>query len=697
MSNGQLPVGTYILNNGPKKKGQGGRFTMGTHSALKQLMKDVPGITFTEKPEKADFVILPEGVKEPGHKLTRRNPALKDPRNVFSMDQIAHVMRSEAYQRRKHGLMYTAKDAQGRDVQIDVPTNLEPSDQAFMQIISKVSGAQRLDIPAQDYTVARRALRGPPAPVVVPGPPISVPTPPVGAAVSSAPMSGQLAQKISRLDALLGSVQAQPQAPTPVAQPLAPEFIPGVPKVSGVPGAPQVQQVSGAQPMSQLSPPGFIPGVPGIPEVPGVPPIVQASATVRQDTVNAIGFLLATKALQQDAEDLFIVKSEPDDNSRDIVHFLQAADTLRHKLDLLLYSISGDSYAREVQPQRETAYQASERIIQSVKNGVSMIKERLPKIQQWLESDDNLQRAMASDMVTLKSGLIEIIAALLRTIQIASIENQAYRESITKMIRKTKAGTDCRAQNALCADKDSPERIDNILYAMYNAACQMINNPQNVDMAEYKMLCAKLEGISATLCDIYNYLYLTGFKGEVGESMTCGSGQNLCKQMYTVMNDCLAAYKLVTKTSKNVPMILAKLQGQAYDMWTTDTQQPTIYNLFYRFLVRQDPVTGGDVKDRHQTFAEMQSRMNSIKFDPTTSTSAEKSKQIVYAYMAVLAVFFVFGNLCSGTNDGAFWSGTGFGQFTVEEVKQILSRKFTQEEELVEPEDDADLANETDA
>lgn len=371
LPNGGLPVGTYILNNGPKKKGQGGRFTMGTHSALKQLMKDVPGITFTEKPEKADFVILPEGVREPGHKLTRRNPALKDPRNVFSMDQISHVMRSEAYQRRKHGLMYTAKDAQGRDVQIDVPTNLEPSDQAFMQIISKVSGAQRLDIPAQDYTVARRTLRGPPAPVVVPGPPVGAPVnaaPQVVPSPMPSQMSGQLAQKISRLDALLGSVQAQaqPQVPPPVAQPSAP----GVSQVQ--------QQVSGAQPMSQLGAPGFIPGVP--PQAPTlvIPTAESSGSTSRQDSVQAIGFLLATNAFQED-EDLFTIKSEPNDNSRDIVHFLQAADTLRHNLDLLLYSISGDSYVRDVKPQRETAYQASERIIQSVKNGIANIKERLPR------------------------------------------------------------------------------------------------------------------------------------------------------------------------------------------------------------------------------------------------------------------------------------------------------------------------------
>ena len=70
-----LPAGTYILNNGPKKKGKGGRFTLGQHSTIKKILLSThPGISFTEKPEKADFVIVPEGVREPGSKLKRRNP-----------------------------------------------------------------------------------------------------------------------------------------------------------------------------------------------------------------------------------------------------------------------------------------------------------------------------------------------------------------------------------------------------------------------------------------------------------------------------------------------------------------------------------------------------------------------------------------------------------------------------------------------
>ena len=122
---------------------------------------------------------LPEGVKEPGSKLLKRNPSLKDPRRVFSMDQIAHVMRSESYSRHKHGLMYTVKDSKGRDVQIDVPSNLEPSDQKFIQAISKVSSADIVVIPEKDYTVLRRRIRGGTEPVIVPTPPMLQSAPPI--------------------------------------------------------------------------------------------------------------------------------------------------------------------------------------------------------------------------------------------------------------------------------------------------------------------------------------------------------------------------------------------------------------------------------------------------------------------------------------------------------------------------------------
>ena len=135
MSEYNLPNGVYILNNGPKKKSVGGRFFNGrTHEDIKKLFQHKSGIQFTSKPEKADYVLLPEGVREPGKKLLTRNTSLADSRLWFSFDKISNTLYSKSYSRAKKvktkssdSYTYVLKDVNsGRTKSLEIPKAIAP-------------------------------------------------------------------------------------------------------------------------------------------------------------------------------------------------------------------------------------------------------------------------------------------------------------------------------------------------------------------------------------------------------------------------------------------------------------------------------------------------------------------------------------------------------------------------------------------
>ena len=81
-----LPKGsTFLLHNGPKK--YGARFSAGFQDRVK---KDYPGLKFTKKYKYADFVLVPEGVRELGSDLKKRAPHLT--RSIISVDQLNNLV-----------------------------------------------------------------------------------------------------------------------------------------------------------------------------------------------------------------------------------------------------------------------------------------------------------------------------------------------------------------------------------------------------------------------------------------------------------------------------------------------------------------------------------------------------------------------------------------------------------------------------
>lgn len=744
--NTPLPVGTYILNNGPRRKGHGGRFTMGTHRMLKQLMKDVPGVTFTEKPDKADFVILPEGVKEPGRKLTQRNPSLKDPRRVFSMDQITHVMHSEAYHHYKYGLMYTAKDAQGRPVQIDVPVNLEPSDQAFMQTIAKVSNVDLMVIPDTDYTVVRRNLRGAPQPVVVPNPPPGQqPPPPQQQNPVSAAPTHNLWSKIAQVDTLLGALGSVPPLEPAPALPVAAQQqlaqlqaqqlreqqqlarlqtqqlqeqqqwkqlqAQSVPTPTIAAADIERLKAEGRQSLANLAPTGPTPLAPTLQRPPAAVPRPMAAAAAASEPlptsllggVQPAGSAAAPGAISSsqlqvdlaqvqeaytklarntsyestDLESMF--RQDEPRTSRHVLGLVQQMEKFRMALQAVLYTLAPANISEYHQLAETVARQK----LESVNTALPFLREYLagPLLTTLTTLQVNDPSAVLLHRETVIRALVEALAYLKRFITLLSQSNTTYREVILKHIRASQGGLDCKKSNLFCTDKGEPVDLRAVIWSLFNSACQLMQTPsdQFATKIDFQALCQQNEMVHATLCDIYNILYLKGFySGRPPEGATPlqPTSGRICQDFYTTIQQTLRAYDQLTdgQTGVDILDVLRTLQvaSDAHQLWLVGSK-PTIYNYFYRFLVKLDPETNQPTATtRDQALSEMQSQIN--------SKLSVANRQRIYLEMTMAALFFQLANFCSG-HKGWFGSGigaAGTGDFTLEHIQTWLKRDYTQ-------------------
>lgn len=700
MNTETLPAGTYILNNGPRKKGQGGRFVMGTHRMLKQLMKDMPEVVFTDKPEKADFVILPEGVREPGSKLLRRNPALKDPRRVFAMDQIAHVMRSEAYQRRKWGLMYTVKDSQGRDVQIDVPVNLEPSDQSFTQAIAKVDQTRKIDIPPGDYPVWRRVVRGGAQPVIVPTPPLtgynSVPAPPANVssfwanpapfttpqstawpppkapilptltpsptlvspatatalALGSVPLTAPLANKLAQLDQLLNQFTGAPPPPPP------PRTIPtpGQTPFSTLPSAPPLSR----PPLGPLSTTAA-----------AADSIYRPSAS-KQQVEKAYGQLVGGKLYrwsQDHAGDLAaIFRTLKRDASQMIIELMMSLETLRQALT---------HYVHDLQQRDMTNVSQVHEAFSVVRSVASTIHTDLNDT--WKSMTALLQHMAGLTAPWTLVQVIEMVAYLGRLLQLLNEELSKYRQTITTDGRKTAAGTKCTEANLWCDAKNQPIDITEALYTLLNVSCQLVQQPAESfpTRLAWTAQCTNMELSHSTLCDVYNMLFLDGFcHGQYGGKVRMAvSGESFCEHIQKAVEEVCTVYLNQWSEERarqpdtplwTLPGILASLQQLSpNNLWYVDTvRSQTLYHLFYQFLLRTSANTGTIViVDRTQTFQTLKTVIQSLY--------ASRQNEL-YLMMTLAALFFALANFCTGSNDGYVLSGTNLGDFSVKAISQIM-------------------------
>lgn len=84
-----VPPGVYYISNGPR--GKRSRFQLGNHAQVKEYVyKTYKNVTFTSKPSKADYVLLPHGVEQPSASFRRKYPNIK-------AISLGHYSMSRAY------------------------------------------------------------------------------------------------------------------------------------------------------------------------------------------------------------------------------------------------------------------------------------------------------------------------------------------------------------------------------------------------------------------------------------------------------------------------------------------------------------------------------------------------------------------------------------------------------------------------
>lgn len=633
-----LPPGTYLINNGPKAKGRNGKFSnANTHQDVMKLFESNPNIKFTDVPQKADYVLLPEGVREVGDKAKKLNPLLANPENVFSMDKI---MMSKAYSvkssksRRKRGLMYTTKDSSGNTVQIEIPANLEPSDQKYTQLISKVTDAKtvQLDLP---YPVIRRATRGVQEPIIVPGPAPSL---------------------------------KQESAPSPQPQ-LADQLM-----------QPTIVPVSPVQPVEpvQVSPVQQTLPMPPLEEVPQI--------SAKLDEID--GLLSRLSQTTQKAP----VVSKPPDQLRPLV------DKLRNIYDTY-YVGSNTKYANSVTMQESIANLLNSVVYVVVnknqldKASISTFREEAVKkakaveeygtlfisnlIQQVLTQLDLLLDNEAEFLYYWqKSQIIFDAIEYLKEDNRRQIANSVgQRSEVFKSYRDSTYGLKCKSSDdMMCNGKDDPLHIAHQISQLFDLSCKLVQQPSSEFSPElsFQQQC-KTESIHASLCDVYNCLYVEVL-GKIGEQKIMPMQSMLCQHLYEAMN---RAMDLIGNTKMTLLSTIQKLQSFhtiVNDIFV-DSQQgtpvPSVYANFFTFLTRRYPNSGESVSDRYAIFQTLKKQC--------------VGRDDLFVDMFAMSLVFLMLNFCEGSSGGWFSSSTGTG--SLENIIKTLKTDYrpTTEKEEEEP------------
>jgi len=510
----QLPKGTYILNNGPKKKGQGGRFTMGDHGVVKNFFNNMPGVRFTEKPEEADYVIVPEGVTEPGSKIKKRNPSLSDPRVIFSMDQLFHIFKAHGYglprqhnkhskhsgRRRKKATQYSRKDPKtGETVSFDVPSQLDPTGRArFLNPLYFKQLEEIKDIPikSSDYIIARNAFRADQEPVVTPQlhtVPPPQPTLQQAAAWTPPPPSQnvRLMQMIQNANAMLDQVQRSgPDEPlsAPPGFMARPER-PGVPDVSA-------QVITAADENTELSPfdTDFSPLQPseprpvtvssastqinnrGVPQAPSAPPPEDAAYSSSQALPNietAIEAYLAQLQLVSRGTENFStpeqwaaasVSQVGPDKANDFFYLMYAINDIFHIIWQVIYQIKSGFRTDFLNSQplgrdRRTLDQQIAEWETSVSQVPPVTYEEalntvIPDAQLINQFPKHYTLDNALQMLQLFVGAAHFFQGLLGQL---STFNEKYRALLRETMIRDQLGTKCAGLTAICVEYHNPE------------------------------------------------------------------------------------------------------------------------------------------------------------------------------------------------------------------------------------------------
>ena len=605
-----LPAGTYILNNGPKKKGKGGRFTLGQHSTIKKILLSThPGISFTEKPEKADFVIVPEGVREPGSKLKRRNPSLSDSRNVFSMDRIKHAL---AYPKMKPSLQYEVKDGTTGQIikSVQVPVNLEPTDANNQSLIYKIDEQKYIKVDFPFYPVIR--TRANVQPTVQP--PVQSPM-----VQSPAVRTNAIESKINELNGLLLEIdQAPPEQQSPE------------------------KDVVNEQPQPQ----------------PALTEIEQTNFNTTFDAYKkSIEYLKTTMHniksnynLEENNlnDDVINDKESPDTNSIQFTMFLKRLRDVYQSIDTLFYVLEDKQMLESMRPTVEGTVTNPQNIDEIFSESVQLGEYKTDKKQFF--------RKLIAEQKRLELMYVYIMNL-----------NKDWREKILVDIRDSLIGLECKKESRVCNGQDKPQAVDEMLYSLFNISCKISDNIKS-KVGTYSTVCNFFEGVAGSANDFHNFLFNQGAKKSLENLFPHDvSTDTFCSNMFKTMNDAVFMMNQETKSEElriqpqkvSFMRFLQFLQKVGVKDQESDPDGKTmgeVYNAYVKFLLENTT--------RASNFANLNSLIS--------SKVADDDQKCVWLAMYLLSLYLVMGNLCSGSNGYfGFWK-SGVGNFSKEKIEKLL-------------------------
>ena len=606
-----LPAGTYILNNGPKKKGTGGRFTLGQHSTIKKILLSThPGISFTEKPEKADFVIVPEGVREPGSKLKRRNPSLSDSRNVFSMDRIKHAL---AYPKMKPSLQYEVKDQTTGQIikSVQVPVNLEPTDANNQSLIYKIDEQKHIKVDFPFYPVMRtREIANVQPPVQSPMVQPTVQSP----AVRTDP----IASKINELNGLLREID---QAP-PEQQP---------PQKAVVNEQPQPQPALTENEQKNFKT-TFDAYKESIEDLKTTMLNIKSNYSLKQNNLN---------------DDVIKDEESPDTNSIQFTIFLEKLRDVYQSIDVLFYVSENKPILESMRPTVEGTVTTNPKTIDEI------FTEKV-ELEEYKTDKTRFFRKLIAEQKRLELMYVYIMNL-----------NKDWREKILVDIRDSLIGLECKKESRVCNGQDKPQAVDEMLYSLFNISCKISDNIKS-KVGTYSTVCNFFEGVAGSANDFHNFLFNQGAKKSLENLFPHDvSTDTFCSNMFKTMNDAVDMMNEEERSEhlKIQPFKVSFMRFlqflQKVGVPASETSGKTmgeVYNVYVKFLLENTT--------RASNFANLNSLIS--------SKVADDDQKCVWLAMYLLSLYLVMGNLCSGSNGYfGFWK-SGVGDFSKEKIEKLL-------------------------
>lgn len=250
------------------------------------------------------------------------------------------------------------------------------------------------------------------------------------------------------------------------------------------------------------------------------------------------------------------------------------------------------------------------------------------------------------------------------------------RSNTLKDLRDSKFGLECKAENKVCKEKDSPENIPSLLSHLFDLSCKLDQQSSSIFSPDLKFIQeCKTENIHASLCDVYNCLFIEGLK-KSGEQKIAPLQTMLCQHLYEAMTQ---AMKLIGNKKMTLLSMIQKLQSfrtvsnSVFFDTTPGTPVSSVYGNFFKFLIRRHPNSGESVSDRYATFQLLQEQC--------------ADRQDLFVDMFAVSLVFLMLNFCEGNDRGWFSGATGTGSLEniIKTLKTDYRPRAKTDEEEEEP------------